>query len=219
MIVAVAATELEMAPFLRAAGGNAGKARTLVTGVGPVETAVRLGRCLATAHRSLTGLFQVGVGGASIVDGGGARAELLDVCLAESEVLGDYGVCLGESMRYFPEELGTAEVYPLDAALARRAGQTLTGAGIPFRSGNFVTVNGLSGTAARGVMLQRYWQALCENMEGAAAVRLCREYRLPMVEMRVISNLVVEREQGDWRLQEACARAGEVAARLLGDLI
>ena len=218
MIVAIAATQLEMAPFLTAAGRLGERWPTCVTGVGPVETAVRLGRYLQKNGADLTGVLQFGVGGAYLNEVRNGRAGMLEVCLAASEVLGDFGICYGDRMEYFSAELGGEGQLTLASSLLDRAESVLEKSGIGYHLGNFVTVNGASATAARGWMLQKHWQGLCENMEGAAAARLCREYGLPLLEMRVISNMVEDRDMSKWQLAKACARAGEIAALLMGEL-
>jgi futalosine hydrolase len=94
----------------------------------------------------------------------------------------------------------------------------LAGGGMACRRGTFVTVSCVSGTSRRGDLLARQHQGLCENMEGAAAARVCREFGLPLLEMRCVSNLVEERDLRKWRLREACDRCGEAAALLLQGL-
>ncbi|SHO44562.1 futalosine hydrolase [Desulfopila aestuarii] len=218
MIVAVAATQLEIDPFLTAAGREGELWPVAVTGVGPVETAVSLGSLLAEKREQLTGVLQFGIGGAYIRDSAVAQVGLLEVCLATSEVLGDLGICYPDYMEYFPPELGGAEPFCLISPLLERAKAVLGNAGITCHCGNFVTVNGVSATAARGRMLHERWQGICENMEGAAAARLCRLYNIPLVEVRIISNMVEDRDRKNWQLHQACVKAGEIGALLMREL-
>jgi len=218
MIVAVAATQLEMAPFLLEAQKAGASWPTLVTGVGPLETAVRLGRFLAESPRPVNAVLQFGIGGAYLSDNPAGQPQPLAICLAKSEVQGDFGIAFPDMIQYFPEQLGGAEQFALGSPLLTRAATILTDQGISFFFGNFVTVNGISATAARGRMLRDRWQGLCENMEGAAAARICREYGMPLVEVRVVSNLVEDRNMRAWQLEQACERAGAVAALLMKEL-
>ena len=80
MLLLTAATNFEMAAFVRAFPVTQGIA-TLVTGVGPVETSVRLAAFLATAATPPTAVVNIGVAGAYVVDGR-EQASLLDICLA-----------------------------------------------------------------------------------------------------------------------------------------
>ncbi len=221
MILAVAATEIEMAPFRAAStAGPALACRTLVTGVGPVETTLQLTRFLCRSGEQVTAVVHFGVGGAYILanESGQRQPGLLDICLAEQEVAGDFGICLGETMAYLKSSFTGEIVYKMDALLLKRSKIILDTLAIPFHSGVFVTVNGITGTAARGEMLQSRWNGLCENMEGAAVARVCREFELPCVELRCIANYVENRDPSTWRLPEACWKAAHTATLLLRGL-
>lgn len=205
MILVVAATELEMGPVRERLGDQA-RLDFLVCGIGPVEAAVRLGAFLA-AHAGRYGLIlHCGVAGAYV----GAGGELLDICLAEREVLGDLGIEGNGRVVPFPGNLAGAIEFPLDAALCRQAAVLLPGC----RIGTFVTVNTATATAARGAALRDRFGALCENMEGAAVARVCREYAVPCLEVRVVSNLVEDRDPSRWRLNEACQKTADAMAIL-----
>jgi futalosine hydrolase len=212
MILALAATQMEMQPFLDHWPGHAPPCLTLVTGVGPLETAVRLTRFLCEHRRKVRAAVNFGIGGAYRQPGGYRQPRLLDLCLADREVLGDLGICLPEGMEYLDRSLTGDLVYRLDAGLLQRCREILDGAAVSCHSGVFVTVNAATATSRRGNMLRQRWQGLCENMEGAAIARVCLEFALSCLEMRVISNLVEDRDPKAWRLREACLKAAETAA-------
>lgn len=214
MFLITAATDFEMTPFLAACRQE--KVPHLVTGVGPVEAAVRLAARLHAGAAGIRGVINFGVAGAYLLPGG---PRLLDICLAEREVLGDLGICLGDRI----EPVGGANVRPpatfgMDPGLLATAAQALAAQQMPVLCGTFVTVSCASGTAGRGAMLARQHGGLCENMEGAAVARVCQEFVLPCLELRCISNLVEDRDPSRWRLREACRRAGEVTALVLAHL-
>jgi futalosine hydrolase len=219
MILVVAATEMELRPFIKAIGSPDNGWQSLVGGVGPLETATRLGRLLAIDGQRIDCVFNLGVGGAYIPPQPQKMMELLSVCLAEREIVGDFGICQGNEMEYFPENLSGDSVFLLDKELMQKAGRILAARNISYYSGTFVTVNSVSGRETRGSFLQKAWNGICENMEGAAIARVCCEYCIPFVEMRVISNLVEDRNPAKWRLQEACERAGQVGAMIVKELI
>jgi futalosine hydrolase len=85
--------------------------------------------------------------------------------------------------------------------------------------GPFITVNGVSGNRKRGEMLRKKWQGLRENMEGAAVVRVCREFDLPCLELRCISNMVEDRDLANWRVAEACDKAALAAILTIKGLV
>lgn len=220
MILAVAATEIEMAPFLAESTVLPAPCRWLVTGVGPVETAVRLTRFLCEREEPFTAVIQFGVGGAYVQpdEQRQQQPELLDICLAEQEVAGDFGICLGEAVDCLESSLTGDIVYDMDALLVQRCQTLFDHLAIRYTSGVFITVNGISGTTARGRILQSRWNGLCENMEGAALARVCREFSLPCAELRCISNFVVDRDPSTWKLQEACRKAAHAAIHLIREL-
>lgn len=216
MYLVTAATVFEMESFSRACQ-SAASCEKLITGIGPVETAVRLASYLATTPLSFAGVINIGVGGAYCCQPQGAA--VLDVCLAEREVLGDLGICYGEAFEPLRGALlEVRDTFDLQSDLLTTAEALLQGKGIPYKRGAFVTVNCVSGTRDRGSMLGRQHQAICENMEGAAVARVCQHFDLPLLELRCISNLVEDRNLQNWQLKEACARCGEVAATVLQGL-
>lgn len=218
MILTLAATEIEMAPFIAQSTELAELAidyQTLVTGVGPMETALRLTRFLCESDDHFDGVLLFGVGGAYILPDKAQQPEILDICLAEQEVAGDFGICLGESMDYLDSSLTGKIVYNMDASLLARCQAFFDRLGTRHHLGTFVTVNGITATGKRGEMLQSRWNGICENMEGAAVARVCQEFNLPCAELRCISNYVEDRDQSTWRLQEACLKAARTAIQLV----
>jgi futalosine hydrolase len=215
MILAIAATEIEMAPFVAECAASDLFCRTLVTGVGPVETALRLTRFLCESKHQFDAAIHFGAGGAYILPDQTTQPKLLDICLAEQEVAGDFGICLGETMAYLDSSLTGEIYYNMDTYLLKQSRTILDRLGTNYHTGVFITVNGISGTGPRGKMLQSRWNGLCENMEGAAVARVCRDFNLPCLELRCISNYVEDRDPSTWRLREACQKAAHTAVQLL----
>jgi futalosine hydrolase len=186
-----------------------------VTGVGPVETALRLTRFLCESKHQFDAAIHFGAGGAYILPDQTTQPKLLDICLAEQEVAGDFGICLGETMAYLDSSLTGEIYYNMDTYLLKQSRTILDRLGTNYHTGVFITVNGISGTGPRGKMLQSRWNGLCENMEGVAVARVCREFNLPCLELRCISNYVEDRDPSTWRLREACQKAAHTAVQLL----
>jgi futalosine hydrolase len=217
VFLVTAATDFEMEPFRRVC--PPAECPTLVTGVGPVEAAVCLTAFLAATSLPLTGVVNFGVAGAYVAGANRQGAAVLDICLAEREVLADLGICANEEVRPLRGTGFTMiDSFELDADLRRRAESLLADAAIPCHSGVFATVNSASGTRRRGDLLAERHQALCENMEGAAVARVCQHFGLPLLELRCISNLVEDRNLRNWQLYNACARGGEVTALVVKGL-
>ncbi|OQX07470.1 MAG: futalosine hydrolase [Desulfobulbaceae bacterium A2] len=213
MWLVTAATRMELVACLkRLEPGHSVSA--LITGIGPLESAVRLAVWLHRHGGKVRAVANVGVAGAYAA--GGRGPAMLDLCLARQEVLGDLGVCVGQGFeRLSPAILDQVGMLELDQGLVERAARVLARAGENLRCGPFVTVSSASGGFRRAAALGREYDALCENMEGAAVARVCAEWGLPCLELRAISNVAGERNKERWRLAEAAARAGEALARFL----
>ena len=218
MFLIVAATGLEMRAFQRAAVKSL-PCELLVSGIGPVETAFSLTSRLGRGMSGVQGVLHFGVAGAYHRPQG-SGISMLDICLAREEVLADMGVCHLDRIEHFSaSELDAGNYFSLDSGLLQQAAALLAKKKIPFHQGRFLTVSCVSGTRKRGDMLARQFDGLCENMEGAAVARVCEAFRLPCLELRCISNFVEDRDTGRWRLKEACKKAGETAALIVGHLM
>lgn len=213
MFLVVTATAQEMEPIARQLAARPGW-YPLVTGIGSLETAVRLSRHLAATSAPIRGIVNAGVAGAFV----GAGPGLLDLCLAESETLAEVGIAMADGIVDF-DTIQVPTHFALDDGLRRRGQQILAHHGWPTFSGPFVTVQAVSGTEARGERLRRRCQAICETMEGAAVVRVAQEFAVPCLEIRAVSNMVVDRDLGGWQLSAAMARCGEALGLLLPALM
>lgn len=211
MILVVAATEFEMQSFREHL--KPPQCLEHICGVGPVESCLRLTKYLGNKGSDISLVVNFGVGGAYLKEGV-KGPDLLDICIAEVEYLGDLGICFPRRFDDLPGDLVTKE-FLLDVDLRKRAEQVLQKSTIDYFSGPFVTVNSVSGTRERGAMLQNKYQAICENMEGAAIARVCAEFSMPLLQLRCISNMVDNRDAGNWKLAEAADRIGKTTAFLV----
>jgi len=151
-----------------------------------------------------------------------------DIAIADKEIYGDEGLLLKDGFhetnnigipllkkgrkKYFNE-------FPLDKSLVKKAMKVIPphlplvkgGRGdYRIETGAFVTVSAATGTDKRAKELEKRFNAICENMEGAAAAHVCAMYGIPMLEIRGISNIVEDRNRGKWdikRAAENCQRA------------
>jgi len=217
MLLAVAATDLEMDPLKNELGLDK-EVMYLVSGLGPVETALNVTRVVVGAtDKNISGVVNFGVAGAFFDSG----LDLLDICLADQEIFADFGICQGENVVPFNEEGGlrVRTGFPLDNSLLDRAEKVLGANNIVYRKGAFVTVNCSSGTARRGNYFRDKHKAICENMEGASVARVCEEFGLPCLEVRAVSNFVADRNEANWQLAKACRLSGRVTAILISGLL
>ncbi len=219
MFLVLAATEFELNPFLEYRDWGSDECMALCAGVGPVETAVRVTKYLAHHVGKIEAVVNFGIGGAYMHEDLQDTPALLDICVAKNEILGDFGICYPEHIDTLPTELTGTVSQPLDDDLRERAERILEQRGFSFVHGNFVTVNGVSGTRLRGDMLRKKHTGICENMEGAAVARVCAEYSLPLLELRVVSNFVEDRDVSRWKLEEACQKSAMVTSILIKEMM
>lgn len=215
MILVTTATELELQPLLLKRRLQKGDSHILtegqnfellITGIGPVAAAISLFRRLVRGD--IDCVLNFGVGGAYLQQNGAPQPELLDLCLATREMYGDLGVCMSSEILYFENKMTGPLEFSLDKKLLEIAQASLVDQQANVHRGNFVTVSSASGTKKRGEFLHNHWNGLCENMEGASIAQVCAEFKVPLVEVRAISNYVVDRDRSSWKLNEA----SEVAA-------
>ncbi|MEJ2697813.1 MAG: futalosine hydrolase [Candidatus Sulfobium sp.] len=156
-----------------------------------------------------------------------------DVAVAEAEIYGDEGVLDSKGFHGADYigipllERGRKKFYnefALEGSLAeaavRSAGRAIEEmAGSPkVRSGRFVTVSTCTGTRKRAAEVRELWDAICENMEGAAIAHICALYKIPFLELRGVSNIVEDRDTGKWNLKLASENCCKAVVQLLKEL-
>ena len=196
LLIAVA-TELEGA-LLGAPLNGRGDVRIVRMGVGPVNAAHAV--TVALIHDRPSAIVLCGVGGAYPSAGLGVG----DVVSASVECYGDLGAASPEGFLDmkalgFPVVDGPPplfndlpmQIFPVD----RR---------VPF-----VTVSTCTGTTATARAIAARTGGAVENMEGAAVAHVAHLHRVPVGEVRGISNLVTDRDPASWRLKDAAHAAQE----------
>lgn len=209
MFLVVTATEQELRPVAALLAGAPGWT-SCVTGVGCLETAVNLTRFLANTPHRIRAILHCGVAGAFV----NAGPQVLDICLAELETQADVGILTAAGIVDF-DTIHVPTRFSLDLSLREKAAAILMAHGIQPWVGPFVSVFAVSGTLARGESLRRQYQAICEDMEGAAVARVAQEFHLPCLELRAVSNMVVDRDLSGWQLAAAIQRSAEAMSILL----
>lgn len=201
-------------------GGETGTGVIIQAGYDKTNTAHSLTCLLERVRPGL--VVQVGIGGAFRETG----LDLGDIVLATVEIYGDTGVRTPEgwvSAEEFEFPLLERDGhrfwnrFPLDGELVQRGAEVISGGdwGAPAPrviTGPCVTLSEISGRAEDGDELCRRWGALLESMEGAAAAHVCAIYGVPFLEVRGVSNLVVDRERESWNVKGAAERAAQAAA-------
>lgn len=215
MLLVTAATSREIALLQEQFAGTP-EIGFLVTGIGLVDTAYSLTALLERRGHEISGVLNLGVGGAFA----GSGLQVLDLCLASSEVIGDMAICFEDRLALLGSpELVVHQFFSCQGELLKQFQQWSLAAAQEIHAGPFVSVNCVSATRKRGEMLAMTYAALCENMEGAAVARVCQGYGIDWLEIRCMSNMVVDRDTSSWRLAEAAAKCAALAGHFLTDYL
>lgn len=145
-----------------------------------------------------------------------------NIAIAETENYGEEGVMTKDgwhSMELIAPLLKNEKEYfntfPMDKELAELALKVSEDMGFKAIHGNFVTVSMCSGTKESGEILRKRFNAVCENMEGAAVAHICTLYKVPLLEVRGISNVIEEREKRKWDIPLAASRCSKVVSEVV----
>ncbi len=159
-------------------------------------------------------IINLGIGGAYPESG----LDIGDIAVALKEIYGDEGVISSGGWKNL-KSIGIPLVqtgrkkyfneFPFNKNLVKKTLNSAKDIG-QAKSGNFITVSSTTGTHKRAVELKKRFNAICENMEGAAIAQVCAIYKIPMLEIRGISNIAGIRDKRKWNLtlaSENCQKA------------
>ncbi len=187
------------------------------TGMGAVNTAQAL--TVALQQLNPDHFLQIGIGGAYLT----TDLQIGDLALATEENYGDLGLITPEGW-HPAEEIGIPilskdrdyyNTFPLNSDRVAEAYEVLQRSEVNIVSGPFVTVQQCTGRADIGNELASRFNAICENMEGAAAAQICTLYDVSFLELRAISNRVENRNKDAWDIPLAIERSQLGAQQLI----
>jgi futalosine hydrolase len=190
------ATDLE-AGILREWLPHAPNTRMVRMGVGPVNAAHAV--TVAILQDKPAAIVVCGVGGAYPSSG----LRVGDVVSADVECYGDLGA--GSPFGFLDMKalgLPVIESPTLYNDLPMQLFPTA-------RQLKFVTVSTCTGTDAAARDIEERTAGAVENMEGAAVAHVAHLHRIPVGEVRGISNIVTDRDSRTWRLKDAAVAAQE----------
>jgi futalosine hydrolase len=195
-VLVMTAVSAERDAVLRGLQG-AGRFDVLVAGVGPVAAAASTATALAKSEYDL--VVSAGIGGGFI-----GRAEVGSLVVADEIIAADLGAQTPEGFRSL-DELGLGLTHiQVDRVLVTRVAEALQASGLPITTGPVLTVSTVTGTASTATELAaRVPGATAEGMEGFGVATAARNWGLPILEIRAISNLVGPRDRAAWRINEA----------------
>jgi futalosine hydrolase len=157
------------------------------------------------------------------IAGAYSSAQVGDVAVAISENYGEEGVITDEGWKpmdftgfpLFTNQKEYFNSFPLDEELSQLAIGASKDIGLNVSAGHFITVSQCSGTRISGEIMQKRFNGLCENMEGAAVAHICAKYGIPMVEIRGISNIIEDRDMKKWNIPQAVSHSNKAVSELV----
>jgi len=190
-----------------------------VTGVGPVNAALSIGRILGERN-DIEGVLNLGVTGSLDL----RAAPFGSLVAADSEIWPEYGLHTEEGIDPEGIKFPVWEYAEIDESctvwdtikLEPEDGIRKMNLSVPkdLLKGASMTVSGVTGTEERARMLSDRYNALTENMEGFSFALACLQSRIPFVELRTVSNLVGSRKSEHWKLDDALQALGIRAREL-----
>lgn len=154
-----------------------------ICGVGKVNAAHGTALLIEKFKPNL--VYVIGVGGAYPSSG----LSIGDIVIAEKEIYGDEGLLAKDGFRTLNEILDVQNEFIMHIPEDLRV-RSLE---LRVKRGNFITVSTCTGTLERGREIEKRFDAICENMEGAAIAHICALSEIPVTEIRGISNIIEDR--------------------------
>ena len=169
--------------------GNRGYA--CILGLGILNFATNLTYLLSSAKQQkiqISAVIILGVCGAYP----GRGINVLDVVRVDSESVGDMGYQEKDGSFFpFPSTVRATAVEHAPAHLQK------------LKSVVGLTVNCCTGTEELALLRSKTFDADIENMEGAAGISACMAHKIPVFEIRAVSNMATTRDRASWKFQEA----------------
>lgn len=174
-----------------------------LTGVGPVEAAISAYEIFFEKRPSLA--FLTGFAGAYPK----SDLEVGNVIVATCEKFVDLGRKYETHLAPLPEHLSALNYCSLNHAYTEKLIYLLEVNGFSPQVGPLATVCSASFDAKRAKFIERKFQVLAENMEGFGVALSAKKFKVYLLEVRVISNLLKEPEK-KWRIEKASQVLREV---------
>ena len=179
------------------------EAELVVTGVGIPCTLLNLPPLLAALKPDL--VLNIGIAGAYPNSG----LKIGDIAMARSETIGDIGFELNEEPGFQSVSSAPFGTFYRKLPMALSPTFRFQPANYGFLEIDACTVNTCTGTAHTGLMRERMFGVGMESMEGAAVALACDATKIPVCEVRAISNMASDRDMRPANIGIALDRLGE----------
>lgn len=199
---------------LKLAGTPGEGADVIVAGVGSAAAAAGTARMLALGKYNC--VISAGIGGAFP-----GMADIGSILVATEIVAADLGAETAEGRFVDVEQLGFGNArLPVDLTRTERLADTLRRKGLAVKTGPILTVSTATGTVQTAkTRAARIPGAIGEAMEGYGVAIAAHAERVPVLEIRAVSNMVGPRDRDAWRIPEALAVLERTSSILLEVLL
>lgn len=203
--------------------GTIGNLRVVVCagGVGKINAAAATAVMIDRYQPQL--VINTGCAGAYV----GSGLSIGNLVVASEEILADDGVIVADGwkdLRYMNlpsvEQGGVSchNILPLSRHASEKSMQLADYYGVFLMRGRSATVSTCSGTHQYAAELSNRWNALTENMEGAAVAQVCLRCGVDCLEIRGVSNMVGERDLKKWDIPLAVEAAQRFVLKYLEEM-
>ncbi|RKD23200.1 futalosine hydrolase [Ammoniphilus oxalaticus] len=177
-----------------------------IAGVGPAAAAANTMAALMEGQYDL--VLNVGIAG-----GFQNRADVGSLVVADEIIAADLGVETPDGFQSV-DELGFGSTrFQTATGLVERMVATAKKANLSITIGSILTVSTVTGTKARAEeLVRRVPGAVAEAMEGYGVAVAAKQRRVPVLEIRAISNGVGPRNRAEWRIDAALDALTQAAA-------
>ncbi|RZT16477.1 futalosine hydrolase [Fictibacillus sp. BK138] len=211
-ILIMTSVEAERDAILRGIGTDS-RIDVKLAGVGPISAGIQTARALAADEYDL--VINMGIAG-----GFTDKAEVGSLVIANEIISADLGAESPEGFITLDElGFGASTRVKTDSDLVQVLLESIIAANISVQTGNILTLSTVTGTAETTSNLQqREPGALAEAMEGYGVAMAAKEFGLPVLEIRSISNPIGPRDRSAWRIKDALVTL-ESASKVIAEVL
>ena len=200
-LLIVAATEMEIAPFLRQKGNN----DILITGVGAPHTLFALTRKLCSTAYDF--VVQAGIAGSF------GELPVGDTWIVEKDCFADLGIYENKLLKsLFAAGFLNPDEAPYKKGWLVNEHPIINE--LDLKKCTAITVNTVSENVEMEKQYKALYQPQIESMEGAAFHYACLMLKQPFVQVRALSNVVGVRDKSQWKIKESVASLNNELIRI-----
>jgi futalosine hydrolase len=211
-ILIMTSVEAERDAILRGIGTDS-RIDVKLAGVGPISAGIQTAKALTADEYDL--VINMGIAG-----GFTDKAEVGSLVIANEIVSADLGAESPEGFITLDElGFGASTRVKTDSDLVQILLEVMKEENISVQAGNILTLSTVTGTAETTSKLQqREPGALAEAMEGYGVAMAAKEFVLPVLEIRSISNPIGPRDRSAWRIKDALVTL-ESASKVIAEVL